>query len=92
MTINKNFKSRPERLKYSKCMDFSLSGLDLKLLFMVTGAYYESGLSRGSNFQNFPVCRFLIHKVLVRGCLLNQLSSKLRYMCKYVTTFNAEKN
>ena len=44
MTINKNFKSRPERLKYSKCMSFSLSGLDLKLLFMVTGAYYESGL------------------------------------------------
>ena len=31
-------------LKYSKCMNFSLSGLDLKLLFMVTGAYYESGL------------------------------------------------
>ena len=24
-------------------MKFSLSGLDLKLLFMVTGAYYESG-------------------------------------------------
>ena len=46
MTINKNFKSRPERLKYSKCMNFSLSGLDLKLLFMVTGAYYESGLIR----------------------------------------------
>ena len=44
MTINKNSKSRPERLKYSKCMSFSLSGLDLKLLFMVTGAYYESGL------------------------------------------------
>ena len=42
MTINKNFKSRPERLKYS--ISFSLSGLDLKLLFMVTGAYYESGL------------------------------------------------
>ena len=44
MTINKNFKSRPERQKYSKCMNFSLSGLDLKLLFMVTGAYYEGGL------------------------------------------------
>ena len=25
-------------------MNFSLSGLDLKLLFMVTGAYYEGGL------------------------------------------------
>ena len=44
MTINKNFKSRPERLKYSKCMNFSLSGLDLELLFMVIGAYYESSL------------------------------------------------
>ena len=44
MTINKHFKSRPERLKYSKCMNFSLSGLDLKSLFMVTGAYYESSL------------------------------------------------
>ena len=50
MTINKNFKSRPERLKYSQCMDFSLFGLDLKLLFMVTGAYYESGL-----FNNRPL-------------------------------------
>ena len=26
------------------CMNFSISGLDLKSLFMVTGAYYESGL------------------------------------------------
>ena len=25
-------------------MNFSLSGLDLKLLFMVSGAYYKSGL------------------------------------------------
>ena len=44
VTTNKNFKSRPERPNYSKCMNFSLSGLDLKFLFMVTGAYYESGL------------------------------------------------
>ena len=44
MTINKNFKSRPERLEYSKYMNFNLSGLDLNLLFMVTWAYYESGL------------------------------------------------
>ena len=44
MTINKNLKTRPERLKCSKCIRFSLSGLDFKLLFMVTGAYNESGL------------------------------------------------
>ena len=30
VTINKNFRSRPKRLKYSKCMNFILSGLDLK--------------------------------------------------------------
>ena len=41
VTINKNFKSRPERLEYSKCMNISFPGLDLQLLFMVTGAYYE---------------------------------------------------
>ena len=44
MTINNNFKSRPERLNFIHLLYFSLSGLDLKFLFIVTGAYYESGL------------------------------------------------
>ena len=44
VTINNNFKSRPERLKLIHLLYFSLSGLDLKLLFFVTGAYNESGL------------------------------------------------
>ena len=44
MTISNNFKSRPERLKFIHLLYFGLSGLDLKFLFIVTGAYYESGL------------------------------------------------
>ena len=44
MTINNNFKSRPERLKFIHLLYFSLSRLDLKFLFIVTEAYYESGL------------------------------------------------
>ena len=44
MTINNNFRPRPERLKFIHLLYFSLSGLDLKFLFKVTGAYYESGL------------------------------------------------
>ena len=44
MTINNNLKSRPERLKFIHLLYFSLFGLDLKFLFIVTGAYYESRL------------------------------------------------
>ena len=44
MTIKNNFKSRPGRLKFIHLLYFSLSGLDLKFLFVVTGVYYESGL------------------------------------------------
>ena len=44
MTINNNFKSSPERLKFIHLLYFSFSGLDLKFLFVVTGACYESGL------------------------------------------------
>ena len=45
MTINNNFKSRPERLKFIHLLYFSLSSLYLKFLFTVTEAYYESGLT-----------------------------------------------
>ena len=44
MTINNNFKSRPERLNFIHSLYFSFSGLDLRFLFIVTGAHYESGL------------------------------------------------
>ena len=44
MTVNKNFKSIPERLKFIHLLYFRLSGLNLKLFFMVAGAYCESGL------------------------------------------------
>ena len=63
MTINNSFKSRPERLKYSKCMNFSLSGLDLKLLFMVSGAYYKSGLytvPAEIKKPNYPYMRMIL--------------------------------
>ena len=62
MTINKNFKSRPEKLKYSECMNFSLSGLDLKLLFMVTGAYYKSGLYPSSIDNSITESHKRVHK------------------------------
>ena len=64
MTINKNFKSRPERLKYSKCMNFSLSGLDLKLLFMVTGAYYKTYIIKsGLYLCGLEFCEFCASKI-----------------------------
>ena len=44
MTINNNFRSRPERLQFIHLLYFSLSGLDLKFLFKFSGAYNESGL------------------------------------------------
>ena len=56
VAINNNFKSRPERLKFIHLLYFSLSGLDLKFLLIVTGAYYESGLCIriwwNNNFEN----------------------------------------
>ena len=66
MTINKNFKSRPERLNFIHLLYFSLSGLDLRFLFIVTGAHYESGLFAGVliRLQYYTRARLLaLHRI-----------------------------
>ena len=50
----------PERLKYRKCMNLSLSGIDLKLLFIVTEAYFESGLFSLKTENKFLFCKIIL--------------------------------
>ena len=46
VTINDNFKSRPERLQFIHLLYFRLSGLDLKFLFVFNTSWSVFGAGR----------------------------------------------
>ena len=64
MTINKNFESRPEGRKQSLKFE-----IDLKLLFMVIGAYYEYGFYKTVNRQNVVLAAIQKAAMLKKYCL-----------------------